>query len=126
MDKIRLQNMVFYAYHGVTTAEKETGRRFEVDCELGLDVAAPGDSDLLTDTIDYGAVYSVIESVVTGKAYSLVERIAAELAEIILDSFPVYEVTIRVRKRIPPIPGHVDFIEVEVTRRQPHPDKLLA
>ena len=40
MDVIRLENMVFYGYHGVTAAEKETGRRYEVDCELETDLAA--------------------------------------------------------------------------------------
>ena len=125
MDTIRLTNMVFYAYHGVTEAEKETGRRFEVDCELSVDLAEPGDSDKLSDTIDYHAVYIKIETVVTGKAYSLIERLAAELAKQILSEFSVYQVTVRVRKRTPPIAGHVDFIEVEVTRAQSDPSKLM-
>ena len=40
MARIRLHNMMFYGYHGVSKAERETGRRFEVDCELDLDVSA--------------------------------------------------------------------------------------
>jgi len=126
MDVIRLCNMVFYAYHGVTTAEKETGRRFEVDCEMQLDLAPSGGSDSLADTIDYSGVFRVVEDIVTGRTVSLVERLAADIADEILERFPVYEVTVRVRKRIPPIAGHIEYIEIEVTRRQPHPDKLLA
>ena len=126
MDTIRLQNMIFYGYHGVTEAEKETGRRFEVDCELKVDFAEPGGTDLLEDTVDYAAVYSKIEEIVTGKAYSLVERLALQVADTLLREFPIYGVTLRVRKRIPPIPGHVEFIEVEVTRSQPNTEKLLT
>lgn len=125
MDTIRLKNMVFYGYHGVTEAEKETGRRFEVDCELKIDIAEPGDTDELTDTVDYSAVYDKIEAIVTGKAFALVERLVAEIARALLDAFPVYEVTLRVRKVIPPIAGQIDCIEVEVTRAQPDPSKLL-
>jgi len=125
MDTIRICIMSFYGFHGVTEAEKETGRKFEVDCELKVDLAAPGQSDMLSDTIDYDAVYKKIEEVVTGKAYALVERLAAELAGILLDEFPVYEVTLRVRKLTPPIVGLVEYIEVEVTRSQPNPEKLL-
>lgn len=126
MDIIRLMNMSFYGFHGVTESEKETGRRFEVDCELQVDVAEPGSSDLLEDTVDYSAVYDTIHTVVTGKAFALVERLAAEIAREILSSFAVYEVTVRVRKLIPPIVGQIDYIEIEVTRAQPDPRKLLA
>lgn len=126
MDTIRLMNMSFYGFHGVTAAEKETGRRFEVDCELKIDVAEPGQTDMLSDTVDYTAVYKSIEKIVAGKAYSLVERLAAELARNLLEEFSVYEVTLRVRKLTPPIAGQIDYIEVEVTRSQPDTDKLLA
>jgi len=126
MDTIRLMNMSFYGFHGVTAAEKETGRRFEVDCELKIDVAEPGQTDMLSDTVDYTAVYKSIEKIVAGKAYALVERLAAELARSLLEEFSVYEVTLRVRKLTPPIAGQIDYIEVEVTRSQPDTDKLLA
>ncbi len=126
MDTIRLVNMVFYGFHGVTEPEKETGRRFEVDCELKVDIAESGASDKLGDTIDYNSVYLKIEEIVTGKAFDLVERLSCEIAKCVLDSFAVFEVTVRVRKLMPPIVGHVDYIEVEVTRAQPDTDKLLA
>lgn len=125
MDRIRLVNMTFYGYHGVSEAEKETGRRFEVDCELAIDLAEAGKTDQLTNTIDYTAVFDIIANIVQNKSFSLLEGLALNLAAAVLDGFPVIEVTIRVRKLIPPISGHVDFIEVEVTRRQPVPEKLL-
>lgn len=126
MDVIRLTNMVFYGYHGVSAAEKETGRRFEVDCELETDLASPGASDQLQDTVDYVAVYETIKEVVEGKAFSLIERLAATLAERILEKFPVFRVTLRVRKKIPPIAGTIDHIEIEVTRRQPDASKIIS
>jgi 7,8-dihydroneopterin aldolase/epimerase/oxygenase len=126
MDVIRLTGMVFYGYHGVTAAEKETGRRFEVDCELETDLASPGQSDSIKDTVDYAAVYQKIKDVVEGKAFSLVESLAVLLANEILKEFPVLRVTLRVRKRIPPIAGTIDYIEIEVTRQQSDTAKILA
>ena len=125
-DIIRLSNMSFYGYHGVTPAEKETGRIFEVDCELELDLAPAGFSDDLKDTVDYGTVYTVIRDAVEGKAYALLERLAADLAGILLDKFPVYGVTLKVRKLNPPIAGQARYIEVEVTRHQGDSSKLAA
>lgn len=126
MDRIRLVNMTFYGYHGVSAAEKETGRRYEVDCELTVDLAEPGKTDQLRDTIDYAAVYDLIADIVQNKSFSLLEGLAARLATDVLDRFGVIEVTVFVRKVMPPINGQMDFIEVEVTRRQTDPQKLLA
>lgn len=125
MDRIRLVNMAFYGYHGVSAAEKETGRRFEVDCELAVDLAEAGKTDRLHSTIDYAAVFDLIADIVQNKSFSLLEGLAEELAASVLDVFSIIEVTIRVRKLIPPISGYVDHIEVEVTRRQTDPEKLL-
>jgi len=117
-DIIRLNQMTFYGYHGVSSAEKETGREFQVDCELEVDLAEAGHTDQLTDTIDYSEVHKIIKETVEGTAYSLLEALASTLADKLLDSFPAYRVTLRVRKMNPPIPGHVKFIEVEITRQQ--------
>ena len=98
----------------------------EVDCELEADLAAPGKTDKLTDTIDYVAVYNCIKEVVEGKAFSLVESLATTLADIILEKFPIYRVTLKVRKKIPPIAGTIEHIEIEVTRRQPDASKIIS
>jgi dihydroneopterin aldolase len=124
-DIIRLANMSFYGYHGVSASERETGRMFEVDCELEVDLADAGHSDRLTDTIDYTKVYKVIKETLEDKAFSLLEAIAGQLASKLLDNFPVYSVTLRVRKLNPPIAGHINYIEVELTRRQGDTGKLL-
>lgn len=124
-DIIRLSGLSFYGYHGATAAEKETGRIFEVDCELEVDLAEAGRSDQLSDTIDYRQAYDVIKEAVEGRAFSLLEGLASHLATKILDRFPVYRVTLRVRKMTPPIPGQIKFIEVELTRHQGDTSKLL-
>jgi len=125
-DIIRLSGLSFYGYHGATAAEKETGRVFEVDCELEVDLAEAGRTDQLADTIDYRQAYDVIRETVEGRAFSLLEGLASCLATKILERFPVYRVTLRVRKMNPPIPGQIESIEVELTRFQKDTSKLVG
>ena len=123
MARIRLHNMMFYGYHGVSKAERETGRRFEVDCELDLDVSAAAQSDRLEETINYTAVYDTIERIVQQDKCNLLETVAGRIIRDIMGQFPAKRVIVRVRKRIPPIPGNLDFIEVEMdsaSDRVPH------
>lgn len=115
MDKISMQNMMFYGYHGVYEHEREMGQRFAVDAELSLDLAKAGESDELADSLDYVAVYEAVRSVVENHKFRLLEALAAHIAEALLRG-PVAAVTVRVRKPGVPLPGHLDFVQVEVTR----------
>ncbi len=110
---IRLHNMTFYGYHGVSKAERETGRRFEVDCELELDIRKAAKSDRLSDTRNYTRVYGVVEEIVGHNKFNLLETVASRIAIQIQKDFDPKRVIVRVRKRIPPIPGNLDYIEVE-------------
>lgn len=117
-DVIRMIGLPFYGYHGVTAAEKETGRLFEIDCEMEADLTLAGETDKLSDTVNYHEVYKSIKSEVEGSAYSLLEALANRIAVIILDKFRVSRVTLKVRKMHPPIDGNVKYIEVEISRQR--------
>ncbi len=116
LDVIRLLNMTFYAFHGVDEAERKLGQRFEVDAELFLDLRRAGETDDLTQTVDYVRVYELIEEIVIEHEYQLIETLAEEIAQSILKTFPVEEVTVRVRKPNAPFRGICDAVEVEITR----------
>ena len=107
--------MTFYGFHGVAAAEKETGRRYEVDCELECDISKAAKSDHLDDTINYVSIYEVVEEFLERHRYNLLETLAERLRAEIQRRVGAPKVTVRVRKRIPPVPGNIDYIEVEVT-----------
>ena len=115
MAVIRLSNMTFYGYHGVAAAEKETGRRFEVDCEFETDLTKAAASDNLSDTINYVTIYHIVEEFLEVHRYNLIETLAERLRAEIKKQTGASKVTVRVRKRIPPVPGNIDYIEVETT-----------
>ena len=118
MGIIRLHNMTFYGFHGISPAERETGRRFEVDVELHLDLDKAAQTDKLKDTVNYTEVYNIVQELVMENKFSLLETIGVRLAEKILEKFGPEEVVVRVRKKIPPVPGNLDDIEVEIKRKR--------
>jgi len=115
-DRIRLVNMSFYGYHGVHTDERRMGKKFYIDVELALDLTAAGRSDDLAQTVDYAQVYALIREIEGGKQYSLLEALAEDIAQRLLERFPAREVIVRARKTEVPVGGVMDHVEVEITR----------
>lgn len=119
MDKIFLQKMHFYAYHGVLPEENRLGQRFQVDLELYLDLAPAGATDDLEKTINYAEVYEAVRQEVEENRYKLLEKMADQIARRLLIQFAIEEVLVRVTKPDPPIPGHYQAVGVEIKRKQP-------
>ncbi len=118
MGVIRLHNMMFYSYHGASRAEQETGRRYEVDVELYLNLTPAAHTDQLEDTVNYRRVYDAVAATMQEHKFNLLETIATRLMTEILAAFPLDRVVVRVRKKIPPIPGNLDHIEIEMDSAQ--------
>ncbi|WP_419882638.1 dihydroneopterin aldolase [Peribacillus sp. B-H-3] len=117
MDKIYLNRMEFYGYHGVFPEENKLGQRFAVDVLAETDLSAAGNSDSLEDSVNYGEIYQVCKDIVEGMTFKLVESIAENIAKEMLLKFPkIQSVTVKVIKPDPPIPGHYQSVAVEITR----------
>lgn len=116
MDVIRLENMLFYGYHGVSKLEKELGGKFEVDLELFCPLNKPGRSDRLEDTLDYEAVYKIVDVCTHQRKYYLIEALAENISKTLLNKFPIERVIVRVRKPNAPVKGVLDYVEVELDR----------
>ncbi len=117
MDKIYVNGMEFYGYHGVFPEEKVLGQRFFVDLVVSVDLQKAGETDELEYSVDYGKLYQSCKEIVEGAPYKLVEAVAEQIASSLLEKFPlVHEVTVKVIKPDPPIPGHYQSVAVEITR----------
>jgi 7,8-dihydroneopterin aldolase/epimerase/oxygenase len=117
VDKIFVNQMEFYGYHGVFPEENRLGQRFVVDLEVELNLADAGRTDNLDYSVNYGELYKVCKEVVEGKPYKLVEAIAENIASQILNRFSEIQFcTIKVYKPDPPIPGHYQSVAVEIRR----------
>jgi 7,8-dihydroneopterin aldolase/epimerase/oxygenase len=117
MDKIFIQEMEFYGYHGVYEEENRLGQRFRVSVTLILDLQKAGMTDELQHSVNYAEVYMLCKNIVEGKPFKLIESVAETIASSILETFPlVKEVTVTFVKPDPPIPGHYQSVGVEITR----------
>ncbi|WP_080843583.1 dihydroneopterin aldolase [Cytobacillus gottheilii] len=117
MDKIYVNKMTFYGYHGVFPEETKLGQRFILDLTVETDLRQAGKTDQLDDSINYGELYDVCKQIVEGKPYKLVEAVAESIAEALLLRFSTIDsLTVKVIKPDPPIPGHYESVAVEITR----------
>jgi len=113
--KLKIQNAIFYAYHGVMTEEQNLGRKFEVDVELEYDFSRAAETDKLEYAVNYEKVYQSLKEILTENKFYLVEKIAYLIGKKILDKFQnVDAVKVRVRKLHPPIGGLIDYVEASV------------
>lgn len=119
-DRIRLNDMVFFGYHGALPEERALGQRFVVDIEVEADLQRAGETDSLEETINYSELYTVAEDVAMGPPFNLIEAVAQQIANRILGAQPKVEaVLVRVRKPGVPIPGSVlASSEVCIERRR--------
>jgi len=118
-DRITLEGMVFYGYHGVNPEERELGQRFVVDLELEKDLSAAGLSDDLTQTVNYASAYKLAREVVEGQPCNLIETVAERLATALLSHLSIDGVRVRVRKPWAPVKGSVlDSVAVEIVRKR--------
>ena len=117
MDKIRLDNMAFYGYHGIMPEEKSMGQRFYIDVVLYLDLSQAGRSDDISDTVNYAHVYDMVKKTVEGKPFRLIEKLAAVINEKVMDAYPVVKkIRTTVRKPLAPVPGPLDDVSVTIER----------
>ena len=113
-EKIVLKNMMFYGYHGVYEYEQENGQRFYVDAELYLDFSEAAATDDWSKALDYVQVYNEIKGIFASRRFKLLEALAGCIAYSLLYD-QVSKVTVRVRKPNVPLPGYLDYVEVETT-----------
>ena len=98
-DRVFLEGLIFYAFHGVNPEEKELGQRFVVDVTMSRDLRAAGASDDLNETTSYSAVYKQVRDLVQGGPYDLIETVAERIAAAILGTYVEVEaVRVAVRK----------------------------
>jgi len=112
MDRIELRGMSFPGRHGVGDAERDQPQEFKVDIEIDADLAEPGRTDRLADTIDYTQVRAAARAVIEGESKKLLESLAAAIADRILTMPRVKAVSVRVAKR----PASMQPIEAAAVR----------
>lgn len=117
MDKIIINGLRLFAFHGVNEEEKINGQNFCMDISLSLDLSKPCASDKLEDTVSYSSVIKKVRAAFCEKSFDLLERAAQRVCGCIFDSFPaVCEVELLLKKPEAPIKADFDFVAVKIRR----------
>ncbi|MCD6435154.1 MAG: dihydroneopterin aldolase [Clostridiales bacterium] len=119
MDKILMNDMIFYAYHGVLKEEKTLGQRFIVTIELILPLRKAGESDNVIDTVSYADVYEDVKKIMNENKFNLIEKLVEEISSVILAKYLlVSEIKVKVLKPDAPVNGVYHSFGVEICRKR--------
>lgn len=117
-DKVVLSGIQFRGHHGDSEEERTVGGRFEVDVSMACDARRAEETDALADTVDYYTVHKRILQIGETERHQMLESLAGRIARMILTEFDTREVTVAVRKLLPPLEGIVAYSGVEITRNR--------
>lgn len=115
MDKIIIKGLEVFAKHGVLPSEKELEQRFVINCELNLDLRNAGESDDLSQTVNYAEVCQSITKIMRTATYNLIESCAQKVSNHILYNYNVNSVKVTIEKPWAPI-GMSGNVSVEIVR----------
>ena len=117
-DTITITGLRLMGYHGVFDHEKRDGQEFVVDLEIELDLSSAGSTDELQKTLDYSVVVDHVAQRVTGESVDLIETLAHDLAQIVLNHPQPTAVTVIVHKPEAPVGHSVQDIAVTIRREK--------
>ena len=111
---IHLENILFFAHHGVATQETIVGNEFYINLRLKVDFAHAITTDAVEDTVSYADVYTLLKEEM-GIPSKLLEHVCGRIAERLFRDFPaIEEVEIKLSKRNPPMGADIDAAGVEM------------
>ncbi len=93
--RIELHGIEVFGRHGATDAERRDGQPFLFDITLSIDEPR---EDSIAATVDYRQVRDCVREVSDANAYTLLEFLAAAVADALVARFQLHSVRVRVRK----------------------------
>ena len=114
MSRISIVDLEVFYRVGVPDAERAQPQRLLLTIEMESDFSA-AESDSIEDTIDYFTVTKRLLKFGDGKSWKLIEKLAADITDMILAEFQPSAVTVEVKKFIIPEARHVS---VSLTKRR--------
>jgi len=115
MAKISIVDLEVFYRVGVPDAERAQPQRLLLTVELEADFTAAAQSDAIADTIDYYAVTQRLLKLGEGRDWKLIEKLAADIADLVLAEFQPPAVAVEVKKFIIP---ETRFVSVALVKQR--------
>lgn len=112
MNKILVEGIRLYAYHGCLEEEARIGSDYLVDVVLETDFSQAAETDELNQTIDYVVVYNIVKEEMAIRS-KLIEHVGQRITARIKKQFPeVLKLEVKVTKLNPPMNGNVEKVSI--------------
>ena len=114
MDKVFIKNLQVETIIGIFEWEREVRQVVSIDLEMEFDNKKAAKSDDIKDALDYKKIGKRVSGYVERSKHKLVERLAEQIAKIVLKVFPVSNLTLSVTK-----PGALrgsESVGIKITR----------
>ncbi|HMJ50062.1 MAG TPA: dihydroneopterin aldolase [Burkholderiales bacterium] len=98
MDIIFINDFKVETLIGIYEWERKVPQTIRLDLEIGIPQNKVYKSDSIGDTIDYGKVVTRLQQTLAEQHYSLLERLAEHLAQLIMNEFGAPWVKVSVAK----------------------------
>lgn len=111
---ITLNEVHFYAFHGVLPQERNVGGDFVVSLRMGYDISLAMQSDDVKDTLNYAEVYELVKREMAIPS-QLLEHVAGRIVRAIETAYPVVtSVDLTLTKVNPPMGADCRGAGVEI------------
>jgi len=97
-DSVLIEGLTIITTIGVYDWEKTIKQKLVLDLEMQWDNTQAGLNDDVTFCLDYAKVTNAIENYVKSRQFGLIERVAEEVAQLVINDFFVPRVKIKVSK----------------------------
>ncbi len=111
---ICLDDLHFFAYHGVSPQEAVVGNEYILSLRLGADITRAMETDDVADTLNYAEVYRVLKEEMEIPS-KLLEHVGGRLVRRLFREFPTLEhIDLKIAKRNPPMGADIASAGVEI------------
>ena len=111
MNRIEVNGIKLYAYHGCLKEEGVIGGHYVVDVTIDTDFSVAAETDDLSNTVDYVDVNRIVTEEMAIRS-KLIECVGRRIVEKIKALDNVANVTVKVTKLSPPINGDVNNVAI--------------
>ena len=98
MDKVFIEDLEVETIIGIFGWEREVKQIVRISLEMSFDTSKAGKSDKIDDALDYKKIGKSIVNLVENSSFFLVEKMAEEIALLVLKNKQIKGIKLRVEK----------------------------
>ena len=98
MDKVFIEDLEVETIIGIFGWEREVKQIVRISLEMSFDTSKAGKSDKIDDALDYKIIGKSIVNLVENSSFFLVEKMAEEIALLVLKNKQIKDIKLRVEK----------------------------